>query len=353
MTVCRVAFFYTISVSFFLSSIGLCGTHISKVDGPSRPDDKTWSGKLRQLVEEKQVVMTKYDLELKYDYWNYRMYVRDNHLPRYYNLISVDDIMTAILPEEDQDEVPVGFSIVGHVGTWCNYICHKNGNLTRLAHLNLRPPYLPYKTLLATVLLDKNPTIRTVINKTDEVGEQSAYRTFNYELLAGDDDLNVEVSEENCLFGFDYSKVYWNSRLNTEHKRLVTMFEPGEAVCDVMASVGPFAVPAGRKRVFVWANDLNPDSYAGLVDAVERNKVVNSVFSFASLLVLVLTCARSHNSSDLSERMVMPSYVTPPNTYSIPIIASLSLQKSPGKVLLPLHQSRPSSLNQRPFLTMS
>ena len=51
------------------------------------------------------------------------------------------------------------------------------------------------------------------------------------------------------------------------------LFQEGEAVCDVMAGVGPFAVPAGRKRVFVWANDLNPDSHEGLVGAVERNKV--------------------------------------------------------------------------------
>lgn len=85
--------------------------------------------------------------------------------------------------------------------------------------------------------------------------------------------MNVEVSEENCLFRFDYSKVYWNSRLSTEHKRLVDIFRPGEAVCDVMAGVGPFAIPAGRKHVFVWANDLNPDSHACLADAIGRNKV--------------------------------------------------------------------------------
>ena len=146
------------------------------------------------------------------------------------------------------------------------------------AHLNLRDEYLPYKYLIAEVLLDKNPTVRTVINKIDEVGEQSQYRTFKYELLAGDDDMCVEVSEEKCLFRFDYSKVYWNSRLNTEHRRLVNLFQPGEAVCDVMAGVGPFAIPAGKKRVFVWANDLNPDSHASLVDAINRNKVCVSPY---------------------------------------------------------------------------
>ena len=60
------------------------------------------------------------------------------------------------------------------------------------------------------------------------------------------------------------------------------MFLEGEAVCDVMAGVGPFAVPAGRKKVFVWANDLNPDSWEALRDAVGRNKVSN----FLVLLIL-------------------------------------------------------------------
>ncbi|KAL2037309.1 hypothetical protein N7G274_009998 [Stereocaulon virgatum] len=208
-------------------------------------DSSTWSPKISELVESSQIDLTPYNLEIDYDYWNYQ------------------DIMSAILPEEEQNEYPTGFSIVGHV-----------------AHLNLREDYLPYKHLIAAVLLDKNPVIRTVINKIDEVGDQNAYRTFSYELLVGEPNLNVEVHEQNCVFRFDYSKVYWNSRLETEHRRLVDKFRPGEAVCDVMAGVGPFAVPAGKKGVFVWANDLNPDSFASLDDAVKRNKVSKFVKPF-------------------------------------------------------------------------
>lgn len=107
----------------------------------------------------------------------------------------------------------------------------------------------------------------------DNVGAENEFRTFAYEVLRGPDDLNVEVNEAGCVFRFDYAKVYWNSKLDTEHKRVVGLFRAGEVVADVMAGIGPFAVPAGKKGVFVWANDKNPESYRYLEEAVRRNKV--------------------------------------------------------------------------------
>ncbi|KAI0996047.1 tRNA (guanine(37)-N1)-methyltransferase [Podosphaera aphanis] len=205
----------------------------------------TWSRMLQEAVEAKEVKVLPYNLRLDYDYWDYM------------------DIMTAALPEDAQGEIPVGFAIVGHV-----------------AHLNLREEYHPFKKFIAEVLIDKNPRIRTVINKIEDVGEQSEYRTFRYEVLAGPDDMNVELSEGGCVFKFDYSKVYWNSRLQTEHKRLVDAFNPGEVVVDVMAGIGPFALPAGKKKVFVWANDLNPESYKSLAEGIKRNKVDKFVRPF-------------------------------------------------------------------------
>lgn len=200
---------------------------------------------LSNLVKEDLIAVIPYELKLDYDYWTYH------------------DIMSSILPTDEQGEIPSGFSTVGHV-----------------AHLNLRDEYLQHKHIIAQILVDKNPGVRTVINKIDDVGEESEFRTFKYEVLAGEDDLNVMISEENCTFKFDYSKVYWNSRLNTEHRRLVATFKEGEAVCDVMAGIGPFAVPAGKKKIFVWANDLNPDSYESLQDAIKRNKVGEFVRPF-------------------------------------------------------------------------
>jgi tRNA (guanine37-N1)-methyltransferase len=134
--------------------------------------------------------------------------------------------------------------------------------------------------LIAAVLLDKNPGVKTVINKIDTVGEESEYRTFSYEVLAGPDDMDVTLREQDCTFKFNYAKVYWNSRLGTEHERLVHEFHEGEAVCDVMAGIGPFAIPAGKKKAFVWANDLNPESFKALEAGIKTNKVGDFVRPF-------------------------------------------------------------------------
>lgn len=173
--------------------------------------------------------------------------------------------MKSLLPSDLRDEhdgIPQGFNQAGHV-----------------AHMNLRERYLPYKKLIAEVIVDKNPTVKTVINKIANVGTESEFRTFAYEVLAGPDDLNVEARENDCVFRFDYSKVYWNSKLEGEHRRLINIFQPGEVVCDVMAGIGPFAIPAGKKGVFVWANDYNPESYRYLDENIKRNKVRNTITS--------------------------------------------------------------------------
>lgn len=204
-----------------------------------------WSPKVEELQRSELAKLVPFELFLDYKYWSYA------------------ELAEAIIPRAETEDLPTSFQVVGHV-----------------AHLNLREQYLPYKHIIAELIVDKNPSISTVINKIDDVGEENEFRTFRYEVLAGPDDLNVEVKEQSCLFRFDYSKVYWNSRLNTEHERLVSLFQDGEAICDVMAGIGPFALPAGKKKAFVWASDLNPESYRHLASGAKLNKVTNYVRCF-------------------------------------------------------------------------
>ncbi|EDK46347.1 conserved hypothetical protein [Lodderomyces elongisporus NRRL YB-4239] len=172
-----------------------------------------------------------------------------------------DEILNAIIPKVGNEDVPSGFTAAGH-----------------LAHLNLRDEYKKYGKIIGEVILDKNPAIKTVVDKKNTI--KNEFRTFPIELLAGEENYVVEQTESGCKFTFDFSKVYWNSRLAREHERLIEKFGPGEVVGDVMAGVGPFAVPSGKKGTIVLANDLNPESYKYLQQNIEQNKVESFVKAY-------------------------------------------------------------------------
>ena len=169
-------------------------------------------------------------------------------------------------------EIPSAFEVVG-----------------TLAHLNLREEQLPYKYIIGKVLLDKNSaSLKTIVNKLSSIDTQ--FRTFGMEVIAGYEGegwSQVQVKEEGCLYKMDFQKVYWNSRLGGEHRRLVELIRQDcrnrrrpVVVADLMAGIGPFAIPltstklkvnqqllkgdsdaATTTPIVVYANDLNPASY--------------------------------------------------------------------------------------------
>ncbi|XP_044292341.1 tRNA (guanine(37)-N1)-methyltransferase isoform X2 [Varanus komodoensis] len=177
-----------------------------------------------------------------------------------YAHFKADEILQAVLPEGQ--EVTTAFSRVGHI-----------------AHLNLRDHQLPYKHLIGQVIIDKNQGITCAVNKINNI--ENAYRNFQMEVLAGDEtNMITKVKEHYCSYEFDFSKVYWNPRLSTEHTRIVDFLKPGDLLFDVFAGVGPFAIPAAKKNCVVFANDLNPESYKWLQHNCKLNKVDKKVKVF-------------------------------------------------------------------------
>ena len=181
-----------------------------------------------------------------------------------YSHFNVDETLRKILPPS-LPEIPSAFEIVGHI-----------------AHVNLRDDCLPYKYIIGQVIIDKNkPAISLVVNKIGNV--EGEFRTFPMEIIGStttlallskvnsiksnimitkenSDLLEVQVKEEGCRFQLNFQHVYWNSRLQFEHKRVVqtiagktkqkslsTTCEPSvneenkaitKIVADVMAGVG-------------------------------------------------------------------------------------------------------------------
>nr|CAG4637144.1 EOG090X08TI [Ceriodaphnia reticulata]SVE73032.1 EOG090X08TI [Ceriodaphnia reticulata] len=172
-----------------------------------------------------------------------------------YQNFRIDDIMKAVLPEGK--EGCTSYSRIGHI-----------------IHLNLRDHLLPYKYLIGQVLIDKLIGVKTVVNKSSAI--DSTYRNFQMEVLAGEADFVAEVKENMCSFKFDFSQVYWNSRLCTEHERIIKLLPQKCVLFDVFAGVGPFSIPAAKvRKCRVFANDLNPSSFHWLKENARLNKVEN------------------------------------------------------------------------------
>lgn len=168
---------------------------------------------------------------------------------------SASQIIRAILPPSIEDTLVVsGFEIVGHI-----------------AHLNLKECHQPYKSIIGQVILDKNPSIKTVVNKLNTI--HAEYRYFEMELLAGENNLITTAIEHKLKYCMDFSKLYWNSRLGTEHRRIADLVPVGSTVLDMFCGIGPFALPLAKKKCHVHANDLNPESYKYLLKNIEINKI--------------------------------------------------------------------------------
>lgn len=174
-----------------------------------------------------------------------------------YAQLSAQEVLSALLPAA---VVPgCSFETVGH-----------------LAHLNLRDEALPYRSVIGQVILDKNPQLKTVVTKVGVI--HARWRTYDMAVLAGEPDTIAEVRQCGARFRLDASTVYWNSRLEREHERLCEEeFAKGQVLLDACAGVGPFAIPAAKRGLQVFASDLNPEAYAWLKVNVALNGCSGSV----------------------------------------------------------------------------
>lgn len=186
-----------------------------------------------------------------------------------YDQMSAHEVLSKIIPSNIK--FGCSFETIGHI-----------------AHLNLRDDVLPYKKVIGQVILDKNTQIKTVVTKVGTI--ESVYRTFDMEILAGEKSLVTAIKENDCHFSLDFSKVYYNTRLQTEHERLVNKYlrNPRCIVADITAGIGPFVIPALAKlphkqgslsqpAFHAFANDLNEISIQYLKKNASKNHVDHNI----------------------------------------------------------------------------
>ncbi|PWA90349.1 tRNA transferase Trm5/Tyw2 [Artemisia annua] len=226
-----------------------------KVQNPDLSDIPTQT--LNELKKLCTIETVPYSLTLGYSYWG------------------ADHVLKQVLPPGL--EAPSSFETIVKYSVCVNSVLFRSVTIhlefhCHVAHLNIPDELLPYKDVIAKVIYDKNyPRIQTVVNKVGSIANE--FRVPTFEVLAGKPDMATEVKQYGATFKLDYGLVYWNSRLEHEHIRLVNKFRQGQIICDMFAGIGPFAIPAAQKGCLVYANDLNPDSVRYLKINADINKV--------------------------------------------------------------------------------
>lgn len=122
-------------------------------------------------------------------------------------------------------------------------------------------------------ILASRPSLHTVVYAKGEVSGE--YRTRDLVVLAGRPTTHTEVTEHGHRFSVDLAGAYFSARLSTERQRILAQIGDREAILDMFAGVGPFAIALGGRARFVVASDINPLAVTLMLENIRKNRAGN------------------------------------------------------------------------------
>ena len=174
------------------------------------------------------------------------------------------ELMKTYLPPETYSYLPNSYDIIGDI-----------------LLVKLSATILPYKTVIANIYLECLPNISTVYNKITEIA--SPYRVAEWECIGGSPHTLTTHKMNGIEFKIDFTKVYFNPRLNNEYQYIANAITAHEIIWDLFCGVGPFTLLCALKQpVQIYANDINPDAINLLNQNLEhyKEKLQGKVFLF-------------------------------------------------------------------------
>ena len=133
------------------------------------------------------------------------------------------------------------------------------------------------KKRFAESLLKKNPSIKTVLEKTGKFKGRLRKQETKY--LLGEKSKEVLYRENGCDFRFNIDTTYFSPRLSNERKEISKLIKKGDEVLVMFAGVAPFSIVIARHSMArkVYSVEINREAtkYAKL--NTELNKVKGKV----------------------------------------------------------------------------
>jgi tRNA (guanine37-N1)-methyltransferase len=161
--------------------------------------------------------------------------------------------LRGIIPDEKLEHLSNHFHIIGDI-----------------AIISISPELESYKEDISWAIVSKNRNIKTVLNKVSKVDGDR--RVAKLEMLAGQRTLTIH-KEFGFYYKLDVGKVFFNSHLSYERRRVTSEAMPGERALVPFCGVGPFAIPIAAKGIKVVALEKNWHACRWLAENSRLNKV--------------------------------------------------------------------------------
>lgn len=167
--------------------------------------------------------------------------------------MGLKDQLKDLLPEDLREQVSDHFDVIGDI-----------------AVVALPPPLDPFRQIIAETIVSHRRNIYTVLSKVEDVTGNA--RTARYEVILGKTTETVH-HEFGFAYRLDVARVFFNTRMAYERKRVTDQVEAGEQVFVPFAGVGPLVIPAATRGAEVTALEQNPDAVRWLNENIRLNHV--------------------------------------------------------------------------------
>src|SRR6266581_4612408 len=134
----------------------------------------------------------------------------------------------ADIPPELKPLLPTSFDVVGDI-----------------ALIKIPDELGPYAEKIGEAILRANSAVKVV---AADGGVKGDLRVRDLRVLAGIDRTETIHREHGLSYSVDVARAYFSPRLGTERMRIAEQVQPGEAVVDLFAGVGPYAILIAKRR---------------------------------------------------------------------------------------------------------
>lgn len=200
---------------------------------------------------------------------------------RPHNLI---EVLNGKLPAHLLTSLPRAVDIIGEV-----------------AVVEIPPELDECKSLIGEAVMKVNRNVHTVLAKVGPVSTPIRVRQF--EIIAGKGVTETTHHEYGLALRLDVLKTYFSPRLSSEHERVAAQVKENEVVVDMFSGVGPFAIQiaATRRKVVVYAIDINPHAIRYLAQNIRINRVRGKIVAVLGDSRLIIM----NHLSGLADRVIM------------------------------------------------